>query len=369
MKFTIGGIFYMQVKQLYMILIQILVLFMIISLIFSQTPVAFVVIYAISAAILILHIHLTKHSWKVKSIFTIIYIAILVLQEVYISVGVFDQQALWITLFIKKLIAIIIIFIPYFVRYLHYIYTIEHQFAMNELSSVSFDMIRDVVKRKNNFKSNITKGKVALSKENINEIANDIPRHSYFKYLNKDILNDNYFKDCENSLTDEHVYIIISSTGSSASDLISLFTRKIYNHVSLSFDKELRTTISYNGGENVTLPGLNQEQLQSFNKKSDASIMVYKINVPKENKKIMIEKIREINETGSAYNLVGLVTKISIRPNIMFCSQFVYNILKIGNVHYFDVEQTKVKPTDFIENDYYRKLQFCYEIQFNELKA
>ncbi|MEB7720772.1 hypothetical protein [Staphylococcus equorum] len=129
-------------------------------------------------------------------------------------------------------------------------------------------------------------------------------------------------------------------------------------------DKELKTTISYNGGENLTLPGLNQEQLESFNKKSDASIMVYKIKATKEQKKRIIEKINEINNAGSAYNLVGLVTKASIRPNIMFCSQFVYSILKIANLEYFEANNTKVKPTDFVENDYYRKLEFCYEIAF-----
>lgn len=356
----------MQVKRTFIMVIQLLAIIMMFSLIFSKTPTVFVVIYALSTAILILHILFTKHNRKVKSIFTIIYTVILVLQEVYISVGVFNQQEFWLALFIKKLIAIIIIFIPYFIRYLHYIYTIEHQFSKDELSSISFDMIRDVVKRKNNYKNTLQKSKLALSKNNINEIVNDMPRHSYIKYLNKNVLNENYFADCENSLTDEHIYIIISSTGSSASELISLFTRKTYNHVSISFDKELKTTVSYNGGENVTLPGLNQEQLQSFNKKNDASIMVYQISVPKENKKVMIEKIREINQKGSAYNLVGLVTKISLRPNIMFCSQFVYNILKVGNAHYFDADQTKVKPTDFIEKDYYRKLQFCYEIHFNE---
>lgn len=266
-SFDFGGIYHMQVKRTFIMIIQLLAIIMMISLIFSKTPTVFVVLYALSAAILILHILFTNHNRKVKSIFTIIYTIILVLQEVYISVGVFNQQELWLTLFIKKMIAIIIIFIPYFIRYLHYIYTIEHQFSKDELSSISFDMIRDVVKRKNNYKNTLQKSKIALSKNNINEIVNDIPRHSYIKYLNKNVLTENYFADCENSLTDEHIYIIISSTGSSASELISLFTRKTYNHVSISFDKELKTTVSYNGGENVTLPGLNQEQLQSFNKK------------------------------------------------------------------------------------------------------
>ncbi|MBF2664593.1 hypothetical protein [Listeria seeligeri] len=81
---------------------------------------------------------------------------------------------------------------------------------------------------------------------------------------------------------------------------------------------------------------------------------------------MMIDKIREINEKGSAYNLVGLVTKISLRPNIMFCSQFVYKILQFAELEYFQGSATKIKPTDFVERDYYRNLEFCYEIRFNE---
>lgn len=146
-----------------------------------------------------------------------------------------------------------------------------------------------------------------------------------------------------------------------------MFTNKAYNHVSLSFDKELKTIISYNGGESISPPGLNQEQLIYFNKKNDASIIVYRIAASKEHKQVIIDKIKEINEIGSAYNLIGLVTKVSIRPNIMFCSQFVYNILKVAELEYFYSPPAKVKPTDFIENDYYRKLEFCYEIKFNEL--
>ncbi|PTI40921.1 hypothetical protein BU056_05670, partial [Staphylococcus succinus] len=282
---------------------------------------------------------------------------------------VFTNNNFWLILLIKKIIAIIIIFLPYFIRYLHYIYTLEHQFVISKNSPITFDMLATFNRRKGTWKNSMDKGKVVLSKNNITEIAQDIPRHSYFKYLNKNTLSESFFEECENSLSDENLYIVLSSTGSSASELISLFTKKVYNHVSLSFDINLKTTISYNGGENVTLPGLNQEQIHSFHKKNDASIMVYKIKSPRENKEQIIKKIREINDTGSAYNLVGLVTKISIRPNIMFCSQFIYSILRFGKLEYFESINTKVKPTDFVENDYYRKLEFCYEINFKDMNG
>lgn len=358
----------MEIQKHFKLAIQILVYMLFIFLIFASTPVVYVIIYALTAAILLIHTLFSKNKWKIKLMFMGIYILILVLQQIYINNVVFLNDDFGLVTLIKKVIAIIIIFLPYFVRYLHYIYTLEHQFTIGKHASITFDMLASINRRRNDLKGNWDKGKVVLSKDNITEIAQDIPRHSYFKYLNKDTLSEAFFKECESSLSDEHIYIILSSTGSSASELISLFTKKAYNHVSLSFDQDLKTTISYNGGENVTLPGLNQEQLKSFHKKDDASIMVYKMKAPKENKRRIIEKIREINDAGSAYNLVGLVTKVSIRPNIMFCSQFIYSILQVGNLAYFESVNTKVKPTDFVENDYYRKLEFCYEINFKDME-
>ncbi|MGW7952221.1 hypothetical protein [Staphylococcus xylosus] len=346
------GITSMMLKSIYIRFIQLLVLILFITLIFAQKPVFFVVIYAISTVLLIFSTILTKQFMKTKIILILIYILILVLQQVYINGFVFNEKGIWIAFIIEKIVAIIIIFVPFFVRYLHYLYTLENQFSSQEQSSVNFAMIKLFNNKHNSLKQNLNQGKVALSKENLNEILEDIPRHSYVRYLNKNTLNDNYFEECIKSLSDPYIYIVISSTGSSASEVISLFTHKIYNHVSLSFDKDLKTTISYNGGEKLTQPGLNSEQIISFNKKSDASIMVYKLATTIKQKKKMIDTIKEINQQGSAYNLVGLITKISIRPNIMFCSQFVY---------------TKVKPTDFVEKDYYRKLEYCYEIKFNEL--
>ena len=357
----------MMLKSIYIRFIQLLVLILFITLIFAQKPVFFVVIYAISTVLLIFSTILTKQFMKTKIILILIYILILVLQQVYINGFVFNEKGIWIAFIIEKIVAIIIIFVPFFLRYLHYLYTLENQFSSQEQSSVNFAMIKLFNNKHNSLKQNLNQGKVALSKENLNEILEDIPRHSYVRYLNKNTLNDNYFEECIKSLSDPYIYIVISSTGSSASEVISLFTHKIYNHVSLSFDKDLKTTISYNGGEKLTQPGLNREQIISFNKKSDASIMVYKLATTIKQKKKMIDTIKEINQQGSAYNLVGLITKISIRPNIMFCSQFVYHILEISNSNYFNMDQTKVKPTDFVEKDYYRKLEYCYEIKFNEL--
>ncbi len=210
----------------------------------------------------------------------------------------------------------------------------------------------------------LKKFKNALSYKNFSEIAQDIPRHSAIRYINKGSLSKEYFDVAFNNLIDPYVYIIISNTGSSASQVISLFTKTEFSHASIAFDKDLVTTISYNGGERVYPPGLNHEMLEFFKKKEDASILVYGLKVGHMNKYKMIEKVKQINEEGSAYNLLGLVIRVQVRQNIMFCSQFVYYLLKEAGCDYFSpISTNSIKPTDFIELDYTRQLEFLYRLE------
>ncbi|MDD4843118.1 MAG: YegS/Rv2252/BmrU family lipid kinase [Anaerotignum sp.] len=198
------------------------------------------------------------------------------------------------------------------------------------------------------------------------KIAADLPRHNALNYINKGSLNDDYFKIAEESLNDGYLYVVLSSTGSAAGELIRKVTKKEYSHASLSFDQELRTIISYNGGQNIYEPGLNQEMLEFFHQKEDANIIIYKIKATKEQKLLALEEVRKINSLGSSYNLLGLILSYSPRENIMFCSQFVYTILKAVGLHYFDKKPEDVKPTDFIELDYKRNLEYCSQIFFKD---
>ena len=147
--------------------------------------------------------------------------------------------------------------------------------------------------------------------------------------------------------------------------IFSSCNRREYNHASLSFDKELETILSYNGGQNIYPPGMNAELIIHFHQKEDASILIYRIRATKEQKEVILNQIRRINEEGSAYNMMGLVTKKSYKPNIMFCSQFVYRMLQTADLAYFEKSPGQVRPTDFIELDYRRNLEFVKEIKFS----
>ncbi len=197
-------------------------------------------------------------------------------------------------------------------------------------------------------------------------LANDMSRHNVIDYINKNSLNERYFEIAENSLSNGYLYIILSSTGSPAGELIRKVTRKEYAHASIAFDEELKTIVSYNGGENIYAPGLNQEMIEFFNKKNDANIIIYKIKADRDKKQRVLDEIKNINQKGSSYNILGLFVPYSHRKNIMFCSQFVYCMLKAAGLDYFEKKPEEVKPTDFVELDYKRNLEYHGQIFVKE---
>ncbi len=199
------------------------------------------------------------------------------------------------------------------------------------------------------------------------DIVSDLTRHDAFNYINKGAIDSTYFDCASKTLSNGFMYLILSSTGSAAGELIGKVTKKEYSHVSLAFDEDLKTIISYNGGENIYSPGLNKELLEYFYKKNDANIMVYKIKANIDQKQKIFDEIKNINNEGSSYNIIGLLMKYSHRDNIMFCSQFVYKMLEIAGLAYFEKKPEDVKPTDFVEHDYERKLDFVEKIFIKEV--
>ena len=197
---------------------------------------------------------------------------------------------------------------------------------------------------------------------NITELVKDLPKHNTLSYVNQKTLSETYFMSAEKSLDNGYLYIILSSTGSPAGELIRKVTQKEYSHASLSFDEDLKTIISYNGGDNIYSPGLNAEMIEFFNKKPDANILIYKLPATRQQKEQVLEAISGINEKGSSYNVLGLFLPYSHQENIMFCSQFVYTMLKICGLDYFEKKPEEVKPTDFVELDYQRVLEYCGQI-------
>jgi hypothetical protein len=207
----------------------------------------------------------------------------------------------------------------------------------------------------------------SLSFRDFGNLIADLPRHSSSRYITRRSLPVDYFDRAYTTLGDPYVYIVLSDTGSPASKFISLFTAAVYNHASLSFDHILETLVSYNGGNEMSSPGLNAERLEFLNRKPDASLVVYRLRAEPGQKMAMIERIRAIDQEGSSYNITGLLTKNSRLPNIMFCSQFVYSVLDEAGLAYFEKEKGQVKPADFIRKA--EGLEFLGRVTFDTRTA
>ena len=293
-----------------------------------------------------------------------IYLALLVMQLMFCQIVIFGGPLHGPVFTFKKILGLVMLYAPFIVNtYANYRRSVFP--SVEDIYTVSFHSLTSGVERVARAKNGLVKTKQCLSITNIAEFLADLPRHSATTYINRNGLTDNYFEDCQATMDDKHVYLIMSDTGSAGSELLSVFTRKMYNHISISFDYDLKTVISFNGGEKLYPPGMNKEQISFFQKKKGASIIVYSLACTKAQKQQMIDKVREINTVGSAYNMVGLVTRASFKPNIMICSQYSYSLLQAVGLAYFESKPIDVKPTDFVEKDYYRNLAYCYKIKFN----
>jgi len=272
----------------------------------------------------------------------------------------------WLEHPLRKLFAIVSLVLPMIIS--RYVavgkYTELYLPTLQETVTISFSQIREFSGNVAAAAATLKKTGASLTPGNFKEIISDLPRHDSFHYVNSGSLTEEYFLAAEASLDDPALYIIISNTGSPAGEVLSVFTHRQFNHASISFDSSLKTIVSYNGGERVYPPGLNSELTDYLIRKKDASIMVYRLHVTREQKEAALDKILQINQEGSAYNLLGLLMNQSYKPNIMYCSQFVYSILQHIGAAYFEASGA-IKPTDLIEKDYHRKLEFVEELGAN----
>ena len=252
-----------------------------------------------------------------------------------------------------------------------FIYAINQgkaQFYFNHSENLAIHPVKLLKSKKENYLNIYSEGRTKINRQNIQYLIKDIPRHGYFNYTNKNSLTKEYFTFSRQSIENEnHLYLILSKTGSPASEVLSVFTHKEYNHISLSFDRSLYTMISYNGGNSYQNPGLNTESLASLNQKEGSRLLVYGLKIDKLDRLKILNNIKKINKEGSAYNVLGLLTNVSVRSNMMYCSQFVYLMLEDIGLNYFDAPENKIKPTDFIEYDTMQQLTFKYEIDFSQM--
>lgn len=192
-------------------------------------------------------------------------------------------------------------------------------------------------------------------------LGRDLTRHSWFHYCTRRSLSPDYFRRAAASLSDGYVYLAFARSNSPAGQVIGLFTERPYNHVSLALDRDLTTLVSYNGGGPGEAPGLNPETVAELVHRRGSSVRLYRLPATRDQKRIILRRLGKIDQEGSAYNLLGLVLPCTGQPNTMFCSQFVYGILKLAGLAYFQKDPLQVRPTDLLEWDLQGRLEFLRE--------
>ena len=303
---------------------------------------------------------------RTRFLLIVTYFIVMLLQSAFYLRVVYGYD-FWMENPLRKLAAVAVMLLPMIIsRYVAVNkYTELYLPSYREAVTISFSQLRAFSGLATQMIDRLGKARGSMSADKVKDVLGDLPRHDSFNYVNEGTLTEEYFKSAEASMDDHGLYIVISDTGTAASEMLSVFTHNQFNHASVSFDAELATIVSYNGGVRVYPPGLNREMLEFFNNKPDASIMVYRLPVTGEQKRAALDKIEQINREGSAYNMLGLLIGQSYKPNIMYCSQFVYSLLKSIGAGYFEAEGV-IKPTDLIEKDYFRKLEFVEKIMLND---
>ncbi|MCL2169324.1 MAG: hypothetical protein FWB74_04785 [Defluviitaleaceae bacterium] len=339
-----------------------------IGLMLFATHELFVAAYVAIFVFMTARLMLTKSEVKIKAWLIIAYAVIVVLQIIMIYGLIFSEAAMYADWqLLRRVLAALALVLPMLVS--RYIVAGKYAYfylpSVEDVTTIGMAAVSEAATSLKHARDTANETRKKLRPSQLRAATNDLSKHSSFNYINNGSLTESYFEKVEEFMDDPNIYIVISRTGSPASELISVFTKQQYNHASLSFDRDMQTSISYNGGEKVYPPGLNMEMMEFFAKTPDSKILVYSLPCTREQKQIMLDQIIKINNEGSAYNILGLVLKRSYKPNIMFCSQFVYKMLDHAGLTYFTKPDGKVNPTDLIQLDYYRHLKFEKEITFH----
>jgi hypothetical protein len=168
------------------------------------------------------------------------------------------------------------------------------------------------------------------------------------------------------------VYLILTDTGTLFTRIIKLYTKKPYNHASLSFDPHLLELYSFGRKrpKNPFIGGFVKESIHA-GLLEQANCAIYCCTISEDQFQKMNHFIQRIEEQKELYryNLIGLfaiaLNKKIKRKNAFFCSQFVSTVLKEGNVIEFSKHPSHVTPYDLQQIPLF---QLVYQGDFENYK-
>ncbi|WP_225420396.1 hypothetical protein [Lapidilactobacillus bayanensis] len=305
--------------------VEVVVLFFL--ALFGNFPL-FIVLYIFIAILLIFKTSLGTMQQKYKFILGLGYLALLTAEIIFAAVTIFSSTNGSFLHFILRLIGVVLMPLPLLLEKILIDRETQDFYlpSLSNIATISFGAFAANGAMIDHALNGISRLHQKASLAVMTELFQGIKKQSSTRYINHGSLTDAYFQAATATLADPHIYLAISNTGSPASEIISLFTRKQYNHASLSFDPELDTILSYNGGANVYPPGLNPEMVQDLHQKSDASVLIYALPATKAQKQEILAKLKKLIMTAapitysvSSPNTHCALTSCSVRNSSTQC--------------------------------------------------
>ncbi|WP_352418311.1 hypothetical protein [Proteiniborus sp.] len=154
------------------------------------------------------------------------------------------------------------------------------------------------------------------------------------------------------------IYILLTNTGSFPTKIIKAYTKAPYNHVAISFSKDLRRFYSFGrkkynnplwGG--FVIESIDSEIYEYF---SETTCSIFSLEVDRGIYYRMKKVIKQFEKEKDKYvysfiGLLGVIVKVPIeREYGYFCSQFVATVLEKSGLNLFNKRPGLVTPNDFM---------------------
>ena len=154
----------------------------------------------------------------------------------------------------------------------------------------------------------------------------------------------------------QKIYIVLTHTGTLLSNLINLYTKNDYSHVSLAFDEDLNEMYSFGRlyTYNAFIGGFVREYLDkgTFKRFKNTTTSVYEVTVTDEQYKSVQTSVRAMYKRRKEYkfNFIGvfcvMFNKQIKRKKALYCAEFVRHALNEGKVELNYLPEV-IKPEDF----------------------
>lgn len=154
----------------------------------------------------------------------------------------------------------------------------------------------------------------------------------------------------------QKIYLVLTHTGTLLSNLIKLYTKNDYSHISIAFDEDLDEMYSFGRifTYNAFIGGLVREYMNkgTFKRFKKTCTSIYSIDVSDNQYNEIKNEVLNMYERRREYkfNFWGvffvMFNKKIKRKNALYCAEFVKYALDSGNVNISTLPEI-IKPEDF----------------------